>query len=402
MRSLRACARWVPDGLVIVGVLLGIALVSAPGSLGFHLSDDDPARRAVGVGAVEAPWFLLPLVGAAIMWAALRASAHAETIAHRLRDPFGTLVLTISAISIEVVLVVAVMTAGHSCATVARDTMFATLMVILNGLVGVALIAGALKKRELSFNQQSSSAYLSMIAALCTVGLVLPRFTTSAPGGYMAAPMETFVAGASLAVYAAFVALQSSAHRDFFVLDLKETPARAAGNARAVRGHRASLTRPIVMLLLALATVILLADGLGDLLVDSLQRASLPASFQGVAIAVLILLPEGIAAVRSALSTNVQRTINILHGSALATIGLTIPAVLIVSHSIGSPVELGLEPPEITLLVATIMVAMIQFGQGRTNLMHGLVHAMLFMLWLALLLDEESTVARSVPFVTPH
>ena len=377
--------RWMPwllDGPVFLGTLFGIVIITAPERVGLVVV---PAPSDDGVASVEAPSYLFPLVGFVIMWAALRAAAHAEVIAHRLRDPFGTLVLTLSAIFIEVILVIEVMTTGRMEDTVARDTMFASLMLILNGFVGLALVVGALKHREQVFNHQSSSAYMAMIAALCTLGLVLPRFTNSAPGGYMSQAMEVFVAGASLGLFVAFIALQSSTHRDFFVAG---RPASMKGQSRAA-APSLPIGRSVVLLVVSLVTVTLLADSLGDLLVTTLRRAYLPQTLQGVCIASLILLPEGITAVRSAFRADVQRTINILHGSAVSTIGLTIPAVLIVSHLIGRDVELGLEAPEITLLAATIMVSMIQFGHGRTNVMQGIVHLMLFMLWIVLLMDDR-------------
>ncbi|MSR28704.1 MAG: hypothetical protein EXS03_03900 [Phycisphaerales bacterium] len=385
MRRVFKVTSWLPDLVVCAGIVLGVVILLAPRAVGLDVTYTAGEFPESDLKSVSAPWFLLPMIGLVIMWGALRASTHAEAIAHRLRDPFGALTLTLSGITIELVLVIAVMMTGRNADTVARDTMFATLMMILNGLVGVALVAGAIKRREQAFNQQSSGAYLSMIAALCTIGLVLPRFTTSEPGGYMSDSMEVFVAGASLAVYIAFIALQSSAHRDFFVMVRP-----VARESRVHSGTRVSTSvlRRTILLICSLVCVILLADSLGDLLVNALRQSFLPVALQGVVIALLILLPEGITAIRSALGSDLQRTINILHGSALSTIGLTIPAVLIVGRLIGTNAELGLEAPEITLLTATILVSTIQFGQGRTNLMHGLVHVMLFMLWIALLTDS--------------
>ena len=278
------------------------------------------------------------------------------------------------------------MMTGDAADTVARDTMFATLMMILNGLVGLALIAGALRKREQPFNAQSSSSYLGVTGAICTIGLVLPRFTTSEPGGYMSDQMDFFVAGASFVVYGGFLFLQSSSHRDFFV------SAREDAQSHVSHSHLADvpLWKSICLLLIALFSVVLLSESLGDLLVGFLVKNALPPALQGVVIAFLVLLPEGIAAIRSALSSNVQRTINILHGSALSTIGLTIPAVLFVAMLFGKRVELGLEPPEICLLAATMVLSILHFGSGKTNMMQGIVHAMLFAVWIALLLDPRN------------
>lgn len=385
---------WLLDLPLLLALGLGLAIRFVPSWVGLVVTLVDPQDHFSGVAAVDAPLWLFPVVAIVIMWAALRASSHAEAIAHHLRDPYGTLVLTLSAISIEVILVIEVMTTGHAQDTVARDTMFATLMLILNGLVGVSLVLGSLKHREQEFNPKSSSAYLAMIAALCSVGLILPRFQGGEPGGYMTDSMETFVAGASLALYVAFVALQSSTHREDFVVE--RAPAhkgRSGAGAPAAAPSRdpvPPLGRSCMLLLVSLLGVVLLSDSLGDLLVTTLKKAYLPPSLQGVFIATLILLPEGISATRSALRSDVQRTINILHGSAVSTIGLTIPAVLIVSKLIGRNAELGLEPADIALFAATLFVSMIQFGHGRTNMLQGFVHLMLFALWIVMLMDGNN------------
>lgn len=370
----------LPDLPVFACSALGVLLMIRPEWFGI------PPHGAVTTDHTNhTPFYIFPLVFVAIMWCALRAAQHAEAVAVKLPDPFGSLVLTFSAVFIEVALVIGVMMTGDAADTVARDTMFATLMLIMNGLVGLALIAGALRKREQAFNSQSSSSYLGVIAAICTIGLVLPRFTTSEPSGYMTDQMDLFVAGVSLIVYCAFIFLQSSSHRDFFVV------ARQEAQIHGQHGDLANqpLWKSICLLLVALISVVLLSESLGDLLVGFLERNSLPPALQGVVIAFLVLLPEGITAVRSALSSNVQRTINILHGSALGTIGLTIPAVLFVAMLFGRNVELGLEPPEICLLAATLVLSILHFGSGKTNMMQGIVHAMLFVVWIAVLMETE-------------
>ena len=378
MRKRSAWLKILPDIPVFAGMAFGAMLVARPEWFGLAAHGALPTAHVV-----NPPFYIFPLVLIAILWCALRASEHAEAVAIKLPDPFGSLVLTLSAVFIEVALVIGVMMTGSAADTVARDTMFATLMMILNGLVGLALIAGALRKREQPFNAQSSSSYLGVTGAICTIGLVLPRFTTSEPGGYMSDQMDFFVAAASFVVYGAFLFLQSSSHRDFFITAREDAQNHVSHGDLA----NAPLWKSICLLLTALLSVVLLSESLGDLLVGFLVRNSLPPALQGVVIAFLVLLPEGIAAIRSALSSNVQRTINILHGSALSTIGLTIPAVLFVAMLFGRNVELGLEPPEICLLAATMVLSMLHFGAGKTNMMQGIVHAMLFAVWIALLLD---------------
>ncbi len=379
MSKPKATLKILPDLLVFAGMAFGAMLVARPEWFGLASHGALPTEHVV-----NPPFYVFPLVFIAILWCALRASEHAEAVAVKLPDPFGSLVLTLSAVSIEVALVIGVMMTGDASDTVARDTMFATLMMILNGLVGLALIAGALRKREQPFNAQSSSSYLGVTGAICTFGLVLPRFTPAEPGGYMSNQMNIFVACASFVVYGSFLFLQSSSHRDFFTLSREEAKTNVGHGDLA----NAPLWRSICLLLIALFSVVLLSESLGDLLVGFLVKNDLPPALQGVVIAFLVLLPEGIAAIRSAFSSNVQRTINILHGSALSTIGLTIPAVLFVAMLFGRKVELGLEPPEICLLAATMVLSILHFGAGKTNMMQGIVHAMLFALWIALLLDS--------------
>jgi len=385
MRQQSALRKWLPDSVLLLALIGGVILHWWPHWLGVH-----EHASATGIAAAndtaQTPGYLFPLIFISIMWAALRASEHAESVAHKLREPFGSLVLTFSAVTIEVALVIGVMMNGsvENTDMVARDAMFATLMMILNGLVGVALVAGALRKREQSFNPQSSSAYLGLIATICTVGLILPRFTTAEAGGYMSDQMDAFVAGVSLAVYVAFVFLQSSSHREFFIMD---EPVGTKPTAH--HGVTESLWGAVGMLVFALVTVVLLSESLGAFLVTFLSKNSLPPTLQGAAIAFLVLLPEGIVAVRSAARSNVQRTINVLHGSALSTIGLTIPAILLVAMLFNKDVELGLQPPEICLLVATLGLSMMHFVQGKTNMLQAIVHLTLFAVWIALLLDPR-------------
>ena len=376
---------WLWDLPIAAGIGFGLVVLFCGKWVGLHSEADELAAGGPAF-AKAAPRFLLPLIFMTILYCGFRASAHAEEIAHRLREPFGVLILTLSAVTIEVALVIGVMLTGSTEDDVARNTMFAVLMMIMNGLVGIALLMGGLRKREQAFNAQSTSAFLALITALTFIGLVMPRLTVSRPGGYMTPQMEIFVAGASLGVYLAFLALQSSSHRHFFTfLDGRaEEHHVAPESAPAVT--RPALWISVLLLVAALVGVVLLAESLGHLLVSILARNFFPQAIQGVVIAFLILLPEGIAATRAALRSDVQRTINILHGSALSTIGLTIPAVLIVSLVLQRPIELGLNAPEIGLLAATIIVTMLNVSLGKANLMQGIIHLMFFAVWIALIL----------------
>jgi Ca2+:H+ antiporter len=319
------------------------------------------------------------------------ASHHADVVAHRLGEPLGTIVLTLSVIIIEVALVSAMMLAGHGEATVARETMFATLMIIMNGLAGAALLAGGIERREQFFNLQSSGSFLALIIPLALIGRVLPRFTQSAPGGYMTPRMEWFVAIACVAVYGAFLWMQTSRYRSFFAhedADGGEEPAPEhwpEGASPAAASE--PLWKPVAKLVGMLVLVVVLSESLGGTTIGVLQRHGLPTGLAGVLVALLILGPEGVAAIKAARANSMQRTMNILLGSALSTIGLTVPAVLILSHIVGRRVELGLEGPEIALLAGTLMVSVVNFNRGRVNPMQGIVHLTFFFTYIALIFD---------------
>jgi Ca2+:H+ antiporter len=330
-------------------------------------------RAALGHGHAPGDASLVELgfLFLVILACASTASAAADRVAERLGEPYGTLVLTLSAIVIEVAMVAAVMLSGQGEDTVARDTMFATLMIILNLLVGVALLVGGFRRGEQTFNLQSSSSYLGLIIAFATVALVLPRATDYEIGGFMTRRMEVLVALLTLAVYGTFLALQASSYRSFFA---HERAGDHSVPAPAHLPHSGPVWPHAATLLAALVVVVLDAHGL-------------PSAISGVLVACLILGPEGVAAVKAARSDSMQRTMNILLGSALSTIGLTVPAVLALSMIVGQRVELGLDSSEICLLAGTLLVCVLNFGQGRTNPMQGIVHLVFFVGYLVLIFD---------------
>ena len=335
---------------------------------------------------------------------AVAASHRADAVAERLGEPIGTVVLTLSVIVIEVAVVAAMMIADKGEPTVARDTMFATLMIILNGLVGVALLAGGMRRHEQTFNLQTSASYLSLLIPLAAITLVLPRMTITEPGGFMTRRMEVFVAFACVAVYGTFLWMQTSTHRGFFSHPGGQGDG-AHGHGHGEHGHadhghaqraagehgHAAPQRPmwvdILALVVLLGMVVLMAESLGSATVRILEVNGLPRALAGVLVACLILGPEGVAAIQAARSESMQRTMNILLGSALSTIGLTVPVVLALGLVRGQRVELGLEPPEITLLACTVLVSVVNFTHGRTNRMQGLVHLCLFITYIALIFD---------------
>ena len=338
---------------------------------------------------------------------AVAASHRADAVAERLGEPIGTVVLTLSVIIIEVAVVAAMMIADKGEPTVARDTMFATLMIIMNGLVGVALLAGGFRRHEQTFNLQTSASFLSLLIPLAAITLVLPRMTVTEPGGFMTRRMEIFVAFSCVAVYGTFLWMQTSSHRGFFSHpgghgdgahghgDHGHGDHGHGDHGHGDHGHGAAASvaphRPmwvdILALVVLLGMVVLMAESLGSATVRILEVNGLPRALAGVLVACLILGPEGVAAVQAARSESMQRTMNILLGSALSTIGLTVPVVLALGLIRGQRVELGLEAPEITLLFCTVLVSIVNFTHGRTNRMQGLVHLCLFLTYIALIFD---------------
>jgi len=378
--------------LALLPFLLGAGTIAAH-AMGGH--DEGAAPSVLGFA-----WIF-----GVIATCAVAASHRADAVAERLGEPTGTVVLTLSVIVIEVAVVAAMMIADKGEPTVARDTMFATLMIILNGLVGVALLAGGMRRHEQTFNLQTSASYLSLLIPLAAITLVLPRMTITEPGGFMTRRMEIFVAFACVAVYGAFLWMQTSTHRGFFShpgghgdgshghAEHGHADHGHAERADGEHGHAAP-HRPmwidILALVVLLGMVVLMAESLGSATVRILEVNGLPRALAGVLVASLILGPEGVAAIQAARSESMQRTMNILLGSALSTIGLTVPVVLALGLIRGQRVELGLEAPEITLLACTVLVSVVNFTHGRTNRMQGLVHLCLFVAYIALIFDVPS------------
>jgi Ca2+:H+ antiporter len=364
---------------VAAGLATGLAVLS-------HWSPAGAAGSAANVA--WSVWLV-----ACILACAFHAMAHADALAERFGEPLGTLVLTISAITIEVAAVCAVMLGSSGDPTVARDTMFSVLMLILNLLLGLSMLIGGWRRSEQEFNAQSARSYLPMIIALAAITLVLPRFTRSERGGWMSDPMEVFVGASSLAIYAAFLVMQTTRHREFFAhhgAGEREIESRREAHAAGEQHESPSPWRSGTLLVLALVAVILIAEGLGGRVRSLLEALDLPSGIGGVFIAALVLAPEGLAALSAARRNDVQRSINVLLGSALSTIGLTVPAVMVVRFITGSSPELGLDAPYIVLLFATFLVATINLSRGRTNAMQGFVHLLLFAAWIVTILDEAS------------
>ena len=320
------------------------------------------------------------IVAAALVGAVLAAVHHAEVVAHRIGEPFGTLVLAVAVTVIEVALIVSLMLSGGEAeAALARDTVFAAVMIILNGLVGLCLLVGAARHREQSFGQAGVSASLATIAALSILTLVLPNYTLTTPGPTYANSQLAFVGLVSLVLYGVFVLVQTVRHRDYFL-----PPAAAAGDedVHADPPSNAAALASLAALVASLGAVVLLAKALAPAMKAAVKAAGAPEAVVGVIIAALVLLPESLAAVRFARADRLQTSLNLGLGSALASIGLTIPTVAVVSLVMGWPLALGLDAKSTVLLLLTLIVTTLSLGAGRTTVLQGAVHLVIFAVYL--------------------
>jgi Ca2+:H+ antiporter len=326
---------------------------------------------------------MLGSVGAALAWvcaaalmgAVLAAVHHAETVAHRVGEPFGTLVLAVAVTVIEVALIVSVMLGGGADkAVLARDTIFSAVMIICNGVVGLCLVVGGLRHHEQSFRIEGATTSLAALIALATLTLVLPSFTTSSAGSTYTLAQLVFAAMASLVLWALYVFVQTVKHRDYFLSDVDATGQRAHVAPPSV--GRAWLS--FALLLVALVGVVGLSKLLSPFIEAAVVATETPKTVIGIAIAMLVLLPETWAAVRAAHINRLQTSLNLAYGSALASIGLTIPVVAAVSVWWDLPLVLGLEPKDLVLLVLTFVVSSITLTYGRTNMLQGAVHLVIF------------------------
>ena len=320
--------------------------------------------------------------GVALVGAVVAAVHHAEVVAHRVGEPFGTLVLALAVTAIESSLIVSVMLAGgENKAALARDTMYATVMIIVNGVVGACILLGALRHREQTFRIEGAGPALAALATLATLVLVMPAFTVSAEGPRYTPSQLGFVAVSSLVMWCVFVFFQTVRHRDYF---LPPRGTVADESVHAAPPTSAQAWASFALLLVALVAVVGLAKVLSPSIEAAVRNAGAPPAVVGIAIALLVLMPESIAAVRSALADRLQTSMNLAVGSALASIGLTIPVVVAVCLLLDIPLILGLDPKDIALLALTFLVCTIEFGSGRTSLMVGVVQLVIFAAFLFL------------------
>ena len=322
-----------------------------------------------------------------MLWSSFSAVHHADSLAELLGEPLGTLILTISVISIEVSVIAAVMLHAGPNPTLARDTMLAVLIIVLNGMVGLSLLVGGIRHREQAYNLQGTRSYLSVIITLATLSLVLPRFTTSTAGPTLTTSQGLLFAAITVLLYGTFLAMQTVRHRDYFILhgegsDSSEQDAHHAGH-----GSQKPLSVPYhaIFLLLTLIPIVLLSKKLAVVVDYGTDALGLPVALGGVLIAILVLSPEGLAAFEAASANHLQRAVNICLGSALATISLTVPAVVVIGLLSGIHVELGLGSTEMVLLVLTLVISVLTFGAVRTSMLQGAVHLVIFFAYIVLI-----------------
>ncbi|MGH1549299.1 calcium:proton antiporter [Leifsonia poae] len=346
-------ARWWTIGVPVIGVVVLVAFWT-----------------------VELNSVAVAVIAVVLAGTVLAAVQHAEVVAHRVGEPFGSLVLAVAVTIIEVALIVTLMTTGKDSPELARDTVFSAVMITMNGIVGLSLLLAASRRQSTAFNAQGSGAALATVTALATLTMVLPSFT-SAPGPVFSTPQLVFAAIASLALYGMFVFTQTVAHRDFFLpVGRKGQPLTEDDHAAAPSNRTAWIS--LGLLLVSLVAVV----GLAKLESTPIERAvtgiGLPQSFVGVVIALLVLLPEGIAAAKAANRNRTQTSLNLALGSAMASIGLTIPAIAVASIWLPGALHLGLGASQIVLLVLTVLVSILTIVQGRAVRLQGGIHLVLF------------------------
>lgn len=316
---------------------------------------------------------VLALAAVLLAGSVFAAVHHAEIIALKVGEPFGSIVLAISITVIEVALILSILLgASAGSEFLARDTVFATVMIVLNGIIGLCLVVGGMRHHEQTFQTNAASSALSVLGTLATITLVLPNYTLTTQGPNYNPAQLIFVSLACLVLYGVFLFVQTIRHRDYFLADIsEELPLHDTPNSRTT-------VLSVAFLLVSLAGVVLLAKTLSPALETAIAGAGLPQAFLGVVIAALVLMPEGMAAVRAAAANRLQTSLNLALGSAMATIGLTIPAVSAYALMSGMTLQLGLDPEEMALLVLSLFIGTVTLATGRTTILQGTVHLVIF------------------------
>lgn len=320
-----------------------------------------------------------------IIWSAFGVVHEAEDIAHRLGEPYGTLILTLSIVIIEVALVGAVMLGAKGAPTLGRDTMFAVLMIVLNGVVGIGLLIGGLRHFQQRYNLKGASSYLAVIIPLTVIPLFLPNFTTSTPDGTLTPFQAVAFSIFTVALYGAFLALQTGRHSMFFREPDEEGKPAAHSDAEAASPSSAREILPRIGLLLAnILPIVILSKSLAAVLDFGIAKLGAPVALGGILIAMVVFTPECIAALRAITSNQLQRAVNLCLGAAASTLGMTVPAVLLIGVFTGQPVVLGLSATNMVIAAMTLLLSTLTFTGTRTTMLEGAVHLAVFFVFLVL------------------
>lgn len=313
-----------------------------------------------------------------VLWNSFKVSHHVEKLSESLREPMSTLLLTLTATSIEIVTIATIMKTGNANPTLARDTMYSIIMIILNGIVGLSLFLGGIRYNEQRYNLRGSVEFLSVILVLAVIALVLPNFTLSTSTPTFSTPQALFLIFASLSIYAIFLGIQTISHRTHFISPHEpKTPNQHT---------KKRLYYHMILLIAYLIPTLLIAKQIAIPMNYLISADSYP-ELGGLFVAILVLTPEGVSAIRASLSNHLQRSVNIALGATLATTALTIPAVLIMGIWTHHTVILGLENGNLTLLVLSLITALVTFANGRSGLLQGALHLLLFCAYILMIFD---------------
>lgn len=327
-------------------------------------------------------WFIA-LMSVTLIGAVLAAVHYAEVIAHKTGEPYGTLVLSISVTIIEVSLIISMMLTGHEGSEfIARDAVFATVMIVINGVIGLCIFVGGLTHHEMSFRNEGTNSALAVLTALATFILVMPLMTVSTPGPDFTKSQLVFAGITCFALYIAFLFFQTVSHRDYYLPKTEDK--KTDSNFHALKPSNSKTAISAVLLLISLVTVVGLAELLSPAIERGVAAAGAPKTIVGIAIALLVLMPEGFAAVRAARANRLQSSLNLALGSALASIGLTIPTVAAIAIFFDLNLSLGISTLNMTLMYLSFFIGALTLAIGRTTLLQGMVHIIIFLEYLFL------------------
>ena len=339
------------------------------------------AAIGLNIAAPASPlsWALSAAMIAIMLGAVFAAVELADVIAHRVGEPYGTLVLTLAVTVIEVALIESIVLTPNSPPALARDTVFAVIMIVCNGLVGLCIMVGSLRHYEQEFQVSGASLYLNVLGALSVLTLILPNYTSTIVGPYYSTAQLLFVSAITVVLYGTFLFIQTSRHKSYF-----RAEDVAAFDGRRIYPSNRAVAVSVIMLLMALTGVILLSKKFAFILELALNRLGAPQAVAGIVIAMVVLAPESITALRAAQRNMLQKSLNLALGSSLATIGLTIPAVAVTNVVLDKQIEVGLSSRDALLLTLTLFLSVLTFASGRTNILAGLIHLVVFATFLFL------------------